>query len=438
MSIKVVPAPADQAKQPVRSEKLAKQSEEQKAAQDKDERLVDDDSEEEVSVAEIEEAQEQESSLAGDFTFDGALAEAAASSGSLITEAEEADVSFGNSGDGGSGGTILLVGAVLLVGLGIAALASGGDDDPDDDVPLNADPVLTVDMATLTVDENSVGDSVSVTAEDADGDTVTIGATDAANGTVTDNADGTFTYVPDADFFGSDSFDITGDDGNGGTATQTIDVTVTSTNQDPVVGAGATMSITTEANTPDTFTIDVSDPDGDAVTVTSSDPANGEVTPTGDALVFDYTPDADFTGEDDFVITLDDGAGGVVTYTIDVDVIPAGTGPTEQSIDVGTTQSVVQVDAAGDDFLFTDDRSAITNVNLMNFGADDVIQVTGAASSDYSFGTSGDDLEITFNDGTDFTSIIIDLEDGLAINGLVFDFDTAVTALGFDFMTFGA
>ena len=103
MSTKVVTAPASQAKRPVRSDKPAQQAENTPAANEDEARLADD-SEEEVSVASVHEEGEapveSETSMAGEFTFGSALAEAAAASGSLITDAESADeVGFGAFGD---------------------------------------------------------------------------------------------------------------------------------------------------------------------------------------------------------------------------------------------------------------------------------------------------------------------------------------------------
>ena len=58
--------------------------------------------------------------------------------------------------------------------------------------------------------------------------------TDTANGSVQLNADGTFTYTPDANFLGSDSFTYEIDDGNGGTDQATASITVGSVNDAPV------------------------------------------------------------------------------------------------------------------------------------------------------------------------------------------------------------
>ena len=62
---------------------------------------------------------------------------------------------------------------------------------------------------------------------DPDGDDLTVAsATDPAHGTTSVRADGTVRYTPDAGFSGSDSFDYTVEDGNGGSDTASVTVTV--------------------------------------------------------------------------------------------------------------------------------------------------------------------------------------------------------------------
>jgi len=514
MSIKVVPAPADQAKRPVRSDKPANQTDSHEA-EDK-ERLAKDDSDEEISVAVVEEGAEEaiasETSLAGEFTFGGALAEAAASSGSLITEAEEADeVGFSQFGDGG-GSTILLIGAIALVALGVIVLVDGGGSS-------NEAPTADADQ-TVTTDEDTAVDA-TVTATDPDGDTLTYSAGAAANGTVTGGEGGTFTYTPNADFNGSDSFVVTATDPDGLNATQTVNVTVAavadpisgpatqevSTDEDvalngavsitdPDAGDTVTYAITAAAssgivvlaedgtftytpnadyNGSDSFTvsgtssdgssadqvvsvtvnpvndapvqgalttttlnvpqdgsaqfvIDFTDADGDALTASSSDPASGTIDPNTNT----YTADAGFLGTDTFDVTVSDGNGGDVTYTVAVNVLEDVV--TETSIDVPASGAAVTFDADGGEFLFTDDVSGRTDVILQNFTADDMIELTGVADvDDYSFTSSGGNISITFSDGVDFTQIV--LEGGANNPGFVFDYSSAVASLGFDFIT---
>jgi VCBS repeat-containing protein len=111
--------------------------------------------------------------------------------------------------------------------------------------PVNDAPVA--DDETLTVAEDASG-SVDVLAGDTDveGDTLGVtGVTDGDHGQVVDNGDGTVTYTPAADFFGSDSFTYTVCDDHAttpasdpGCDTATVSVTVTAVNDAPVVTAG--------------------------------------------------------------------------------------------------------------------------------------------------------------------------------------------------------
>ncbi len=111
-----------------------------------------------------------------------------------------------------------------------------------------------VDSATVTIEvtaENdapeAVDDSYSLAENteltfnaisndsDVDGDTLTIDNYDTASfngGSVSLNGDGSFTYIPVADFTGSDSFTYNISDGNGGTDTATVNLTVTEVNTD--------------------------------------------------------------------------------------------------------------------------------------------------------------------------------------------------------------
>ncbi|MBO1532115.1 tandem-95 repeat protein, partial [Psychrobacter sp. F1192] len=83
--------------------------------------------------------------------------------------------------------------------------------------------------------EDTVATGQLEAATDADGDELTYALKDnAANGTVTVNADGSYSYTPNADFNGEDSFTYTIDDGQGGVITQTATITVAAVNDAPV------------------------------------------------------------------------------------------------------------------------------------------------------------------------------------------------------------
>ena len=90
------------------------------------------------------------------------------------------------------------------------------------------------DQALETEEDSPL--SGTLTASDADGDTLTFAKlADPAHGSVTVAADGGFTYTPGPDFFGSDSFTFTVQDGRGGSDSGTITLTVTPVNDAPQV-----------------------------------------------------------------------------------------------------------------------------------------------------------------------------------------------------------
>ncbi|HYH72722.1 MAG TPA: Ig-like domain-containing protein, partial [Nocardioides sp.] len=90
----------------------------------------------------------------------------------------------------------------------------------------NRPPVADDDSAS-TLQDTPVDVPVLLGDTDPDGDDLTVAsATDPAHGTAEVRADGTVRYTPDAGFSGSDSFDYTVEDGNGGSDTASVTVTV--------------------------------------------------------------------------------------------------------------------------------------------------------------------------------------------------------------------
>jgi hypothetical protein len=100
------------------------------------------------------------------------------------------------------------------------------------------------------------------------------------------------------------------------------------------------------------------------------------------------------------------------------------------SVDTGTLETPVVLDAAQDAFNFTDDANVLTNVRIDNFTSDDSISITNAQESDYSFSNDGTDMHIIFNnEGTVNT---ISLTGVVSSDALVYDQDSFTAAMGFD------
>jgi uncharacterized repeat protein (TIGR01451 family) len=116
-----------------------------------------------------------------------------------------------------------------------------------------------------------------------------------------------------------------------------FNITVTDSNDPPVA---LDDTATTPAET--AVTIDVlyndSDPDGDALTVSSvTQGAHGSVTNNGDDAT--YTPEVGFSGTDSFTYTVSDGNGGTDTATVTISVIKT-TARLNVQIDTGPTAAI--------------------------------------------------------------------------------------------------
>ena len=112
------------------------------------------------------------------------------------------------------------------------------------------------------------------------------------------------------------------------------------------------------------------------------------------------------------------------------------------SIDIGTGSASETVSGAGAKVIFTDDATKNSFVKITNFGPDDLIRVTGA--TDYNFTTgdldgdgAADDLSISLSNAE--TGIIneIFVLNSVGTEAFIFDRASAVSAVGFNFITFG-
>ena len=156
---------------------------------------------------------------------------------------------------------------------------------------------------------------------DPDGDTITAQlATGPANGTLTLNSDGSFSYTPNADYNGVDSFTYKATDSHNtlSAAAATVSITVNAVD-DPPVAQGDTKTVAEDSGQ---TTIDVlandTDVDGDTMQIASvGNPAHGKVVVAGDNLSLSYEPAADYCGQDTFSYTLNGGSTANVSVTVD-------------------------------------------------------------------------------------------------------------------------
>ena len=201
-------------------------------------------------------------------------------------------------------------------------------------------PPDAVDDAATTTEDTPIDVDVLPNDTDADGDPLTITAvSEPSNGVVSENADHTLHYVPALDFHGSDLFTYTVSDGQGGTDTATVTITVTPINDAPVAFDDA--KLTAEDSTLNASVPAATDFDGDTLTYTLELGTAGlNFDPDGS---YSYVPPADFNGSASFTYRANDGSASSNLATVTITVTPVNDPPT---LTVRPTALTMDEDAA--------------------------------------------------------------------------------------------
>ena len=275
-----------------------------------------------------------------------------------------------------------------------------------------SDGTLTSNVATVSLDVASVNDAPAASDDaygtdedtllevaapgplgndtDVDGDPLTTALTTGpAHGSLALASDGAFSYLPDANFNGDDSFTYEASDGLLSSGPATVTIHVAAVNDPPATSDDA---YTTAEDTslsvgaPGLLAND-SDPEGDTLFVTIVTPAaHGDVTLTGDGG-FIYMPDPNFNGTDSFVYRASDGTASA-TATATITVTPVADPPVANddaySVAVGSTLVV------GDPGVIVNDSGEATVTAVL---------VTGVAHGTLTLSADG-----SFTYTTDLTS----------------------------------
>ena len=227
--------------------------------------------------------------------------------------------------------------------------------------PVNDAPVANAEVITVAED-GTTGGNVLVNDTDIDGDTLSVLTTStfaapfttANGGSLVLLSDGNLSYTPAANFTGTDSFDYTVSDGQGGTDTATVTFNVTPVNDAPVANAEV-ITVAEDGTTGGNVLVNDTDIDGNTLSVlTTSTFAAPFTTANGGSLVLlsdgnlSYSPAANFPGTDSFDYTVSDGQGGTATATVSFNVTPVNDAP------VAVTTAIV----ADEDIIVTGNLSA--------------------------------------------------------------------------------
>ncbi|MEM7113479.1 MAG: Ig-like domain-containing protein [Chloroflexota bacterium] len=262
------------------------------------------------------------------------------------------------------------------------------------------DAPTAVDDEVTTAEDQAVTIAVLSNDFDVDGDDLNVIYVGNPDTHLT--AEQTIIYTPAPDFHGTDSFEYTISDGNGGTAIALVTVTITAVNDAPIA---TNDSATTDQEMAVSIDLVANDSDIDAddtLSIASFDqPSNGSVVENGDGVSVTYTPDAGFFGSDSFTYTVEDSEGETAVATVTI-----------------TVNQVVDTDGDGipDNIDEDDDDDGISDVDEVANGTDPLDPDTdddGVDDGDDPFPTDPNEWNDNDGDGTGDNADSDDDNDGV-------------------------
>lgn len=291
----------------------------------------------------------------------------------------------------GNGGTATAQASLTIAAVNDAPVAQNDAFAGDEDT--------TITGSVLANDTDIDGDVLSAVAE-------TIAT--ANGGSVVINADGTFSYVGATNFNGTDGFDYTTIDGNGGTATTHVDLTIGEVNDGPVANDDSYAGNEDAPVTGNVLDNDA-DEDGDTLSAVAgivTTAQGGTVTLNADGT-FSYAGAVNFNGADGFDYTTIDGNGGLATAHVDLAIAAVNDGPVAQddafegNEDTVITGNVLanDTDVDGDALSVTAANFTTANGGTVTLNANGTFSYSGAANFN-----GGDSFNYTARDTSGATS----------------------------------
>ncbi len=250
--------------------------------------------------------------------------------------------------------------------------------------PVNDAPVASNGTLTTTEDTAKTG---TLSASDVDANPLTY--TIVANGTkgsavITNAATGAYTYTPNTDANGADSFTFKANDGSVDSNIATVNVTITPVNDAPVASNGM---LTTNEDTAKSGTLSASDVESDPLsyTIVTNGTKGSAVITNAATGAYTYTPNANANGADSFTFKANDGSVDSNIATVNVTITPVNDAPAIASAASATPSSTT----TGADISFSvtgSDVDGDTLTNLWDFG--DGVQSSGASVT-HAYATPG-------------------------------------------------
>nr|CRH05300.1 protein of unknown function [Candidatus Magnetococcus massalia] len=235
-----------------------------------------------------------------------------------------------------------------------------------------------------------------------------------AHGVVVFDESGNFTYTPELDFNGEESFQYTIADKGGLTSTATVTVIVNAVADDP-----RAIDDTATVREDSSVIIDVLDNDSDPENPDSlflaelGEASHGQTYVDADGMV-EYIPDANYNGSDSFTYSVMDGYGGISSATVYVTVEAEQDAPTVNDDEVIAQEDTSRLIDVEQLLLANDsDSDGSAELELVSF-----TQPLHGTLVDNNDGTLSYTPDSDYN-GSDSFDYVAEVPDGLRESGTV-------------------
>ncbi|WP_038174299.1 Ig-like domain-containing protein, partial [Vibrio pacinii] len=226
-------------------------------------------------------------------------------------------------------------------------------------IDLNDDP-LGESLAVITDEDTPISGTLTATDQNVQDILTFSQSSTPSNGTAVVNPDGTWTYTPNENYNGPDSFTVIVDDGNGGTDTLVVNVDVTPVNDAPVAEPEERTLLEDQVITGSLTATDVDLPEGESLVFTTTSEVEGLTLNPDGSYTFDASSyDRLAEGEElilEVPITVTDDLGATDTTTLTITVTGTNDLPVAK-VDTGAVNenSSVTVDVLANDTDLDDD-----------------------------------------------------------------------------------
>lgn len=276
------------------------------------------------------------------------------------------------------------------------------------DAPIGGATLATDEDTPLKLDFAAVRGNES----DVEGDVISFdGITAVRNGTLADNGDGTLTFTPDANFYGTAGFDYALSDDQGGHGTATVVINVASVNDAPVA-ADHTTTITEDQGilVPQAALLTgAQDVENDPLRVTAVTGATGGTVSLDASGNVIFLPDADYFGDAGFSYTVTDSHGDSGSAYVGITITPVNDAPRSgtdaAAFDEDTSYTFDPFALMANDYDVEGDAFTFVGSLTPHHGTlttDENGLITFTPDADY-FGTAGFSYQVTDAEGATAT-----------------------------------